>query len=1176
MHPVETYLSHLARIHSTGGAVAETSYYGALEGLLNEIGGKLKPRVRCVPQLKNTGAGSPDFGLYTVNQFQHVKGEEPVPGVLPERGVIEVKGWSDDSFVRAKGSQISRYWEKYGLVLVTNYRDFVLMGRDDAGKPIRLETYRMADSEAAFLELLAHRRKAADEQGERLLEFLRRVMLHAAVLTSPQDLAWFLASYAREARYRVEKAASLPALAGLKKSLEEALGMQFEGEKGEHFFRATLVQTLFYGVFSSWVLWARNHPAPGERFNWHAAGWTLHVPMIKSLFDQIATPTRLKPLGVDEVLDWAGAVLNRVNRGVFFKRFEEEHAVQYFYEPFLNAYDADLRKELGVWYTPPEIVQYQVERVDRVLRDELNIADGLADDNVVILDPCCGTGAYLVETLKRIHTTLEEKGGGALTAQKLKKAAIERVFGFEILPAPFVVSHLQLGLMLRMLGAPLDANTDERAGVYLTNALTGWEPPKDPKTRIADEAARELENSKGVREAEQFLHAGLPELVEEVAAARAVKRDKKILVILGNPPYNAFAGTSPAEEGGLVEPYKEGLTAPTAQGGWGIKKFNLDDPYVRFFRIAERRIAKTGKGVVCFISNYSWTSEPSFVVLRKRLLESFDKLWIENMHGNRNISEYAPDGRTSETVFAIPGFSPGIKQGIVLSLWVRKKEHREQPGKLARVLYRDDINAARAVERRKQLLDSLHLKNFDRQYEKARPERSNRYSFRPSKVSAAYMSWPAATCISCEPPFNGPIERRGNSLIVLPDERDKLRLLIPYLDETVSDEEITRRAPAFMKSSGEFDATKSRPLLKGHIKFDEQKIVPYPFKPFDVRVAYLDAEIAPLFSRPSPQLLDYARIENNKYFITRDTADKYPEGPPFFFSSRVCDYDSISGHARHFPILIRHGCEIPRDMLNGQCVFEQAESYCVTKANLSEIVRKYLAEIGVGDPDRDAETAALIWMHALAIGYAPAYLSENADGIRQDWPRIPLPATKKALLGSAELGRRVAALLDTEKPVEGVTCGKIDPRLRPIAIVSKHGGGRLDPLQGHLDLAAGWGHCGRDGVCMPGRGKSEVRAQKDKTLRDTFRDNTLDVYLNDVAFWANVPESVWDYYIGGYQVIKKWLSYREKGVLGRGLKLDEAEYVMEMACRIATLILLQPQLDANYQAVKADTWPWPQ
>jgi predicted helicase len=150
----------------------------------------------------------------------------------------------------------------------------------------------------------------------------------------------------------------------------------------------------------------------------------------------------MESMDLNEVLDWAAATLNRVERGKFFDTFEERHAVQYFYEPFLEAFDPELRKDLGVWYTPTEIVDYMVERVDRVLREELALPDGLADPNVYVLDPCCGTGAYLVSVLNRIAETLRQKGGDALLAQDLKEAAINRVFGFEILPAPFVVAHL--------------------------------------------------------------------------------------------------------------------------------------------------------------------------------------------------------------------------------------------------------------------------------------------------------------------------------------------------------------------------------------------------------------------------------------------------------------------------------------------------------------------------------------------------------------------------------------------------------------------------------------------------------------------------------------------------------------------------------------------------------------
>jgi predicted helicase len=310
-------------------------------------------------------------------------------------------------------------------------------------------------------------------------------------------------------------------------------------------------------------------------------------------------------LNLPEVLDWAGATLNRVDRGRFFASFDEGKAVQYFYEPFLEAFDPDLRKELGVWYTPPEIVQYMVARVDKVLRNQLHVADGLANPRVYVLDPCCGTGAFLVEVIHRIAQTLREKGGDALLAADLKEAAIKRVFGFEILPAPFVIAHLQLGILLENLGAPFSDIKHERAGIFLTNALTGWEPPKEPKP--------------------------LPfvELEQERDAAGDVKREKPILVVLGNPPYNSFAGIANIEEErDLSEAYRVTHHAPAPQGQ------GLNDLYVRFYRMAERRIVdKTEEGIVCFISNYSWLDGLSFTGMRERYLDVFDHIWIDNLHG---------------------------------------------------------------------------------------------------------------------------------------------------------------------------------------------------------------------------------------------------------------------------------------------------------------------------------------------------------------------------------------------------------------------------------------------------------------------------------------------------------------------------------------------------------------
>ena len=298
----------------------------------------------------------------------------------------------------------------------------------------------------------------------------------APTLAEPKDLAWLLASYARDGLARVEAAGDAPSLAAIRSALEQALGVRFEGERGAAFFRSTLVQTLFYGVFSAWVLWARRMPPPTGSFNWHEAVWHLRAPVLRALFQQLSDPGRLQPLGLVEVLDWTAAALDRVDRDAFFNRFNEGEAVPYFYEPFLQAFDPALRKQLGVWYTPTEVVRYMVARVDRALRDDLGIAEGLAADNVYVLDPCCGTGAYLGEVLRRIALNLRDQGLGALTGARVRQAALERVFGFEIMPAPFVVAHLQVGLTMQELDAPLADDADERAGVFLTNALTGWEP----------------------------------------------------------------------------------------------------------------------------------------------------------------------------------------------------------------------------------------------------------------------------------------------------------------------------------------------------------------------------------------------------------------------------------------------------------------------------------------------------------------------------------------------------------------------------------------------------------------------------------------------------------------------------------------------------------------------------
>ncbi len=1158
--PLEEFLKAAERIHSTGGGVKETSYYGGLEQLFNEIGKTLKPHVFCVLTLANKGAGSPDAGFYSDDQREKKKGHTPRAGQKPLRGAIEVKPPGPKFEVEeiAKGEQAQRYLKEYKQVLVTNLRDWLLAGYDHEGKPVTLERYTLAGSEREFWEGAAHPQKTAAAHGVRFGEYLKRVMLHRVRLDAPEDVAFFLASYAKDALARIESVPEVPALGSVRSSLEEALGIKFEDEKGEHFFRSSLIQTLFYGVFSAWVLWARQRsPGSKERFDWSMTARLLRVPVLRKLFHEVADPGQLEELRLSELMDWSAALLTRVDRANFFQRFQEEYAVQYFYEPFLEAFDPDLRKQLGVWYTPPEIVKYMVARVDTALREELNCKDGLADRKVFVLDPGNGTGSYLVEVLRSIEATLREQGQDALLAAEVKEAAIKRIRGFELIPASFVVAHLQIGLLLQQIGAPLDEQLGERAGVFLTNSLTGWEA-QEQKPLV------------------------WPEMEEERRSSGKVKREEPILVILGNPPYNAFAGVSPKEEETLVEPYKEGLVKE-----WGIKKFNLDDLYVRFFRIAERRIVdrEPHKGIVCYISNFSYLGDPSFVVMRKRFLNEFDKLWFDCLNGDsRQTGKMTPDGKPDPSVFSTERNREGIRVGTSIALLVRKGTHAKRPIVRFRHFWGEN--------KRNELMASLGNEEFDDAYFESNPSQFNRFSFRPTRVSASYSGWPSLSDLPGVSPTLGILENREEALISVDRSRLEERMK-HYFDKSLTWEAFGRAFPALAKDFARFDAKETRLRVLAKEEFNLGSVRKLVMRPMDSRWCYYTS-VRPLWNEPRPDYAEECWL-GNRALVSRRKGVASPEGVPFFLVSSMGYQHALSTDAYFCPLRLRS----TRGEKSHAVQTAMPGIAAIAKANYSPLVRRFLHLIGIADPESDSG-ASLVWMHCLAIGYSSEYLSENADGIRLDWPRIPLPNGKELLEASAALGEQVAALLDTEAGVAGVTEGEIREELRHLGVVRK-AGSKIGDLksqsketqlgEGDLVVTAGWGHAGKEGVTMPGKGRlverdySEAERKaiaagaknlglSEKEALAHLGERTCDVYLNDVAYWENVPVWVWEYTIGGYQVMKKWLSYREEKLLGRALKKEEARYVTEMTRRIAAILLLEPKLDENYRRVKANTYPW--
>ena len=1101
----EIYFGDLARVRASGGATGERSSYGPLTNLLNAVGATLKPKVFCVQELADQGAGHPDFGLYAAKQVQRGR---PREGQIPERGVVEVKPADDDAWLTAAGEQVGNYWDRYRLVLVTNTRDFVLVGEDPAGRPAKQETFRLAASEEEFWRKLEKPRTFARTAGAGLGEYLARALSHRAALAEPKDLAWLLASYARDGLARVEAAGDAPSLKAVRSALEEALGVRFEGEKGARFFHSTLVQTLFYGVFSAWVLWARQTPPPVGAFDWRIAVWHLRAPVLRGLFQQLSDPGRLQPLGLVEVLDWTEAALDRVDRAAFFSRFAEGEAVPYFYEPFLEAFDPQLRKQLGVWYTPAEVVRYMVARVDRALKDDLDIPEGLAAENVYVLDPCCGTGAYLAEVLRRIAANLEGQGLGALAGARVKQAATTRVFGFEIMPAPFVVAHLQVGLTMQDLDAPLVDDGAERAGIFLTNALTGWEPRTTKPLPF-------------------------PELEEERDRAERVKQDTPILVILGNPPYNGHPGVAVDEERELTEAYRVTKRARRPEGR------GLNDLYVRFFRMAERRIAeKTGQGVVCFISNYSWLDGLSFTGMRERYLEAFDVMRVDNLHGDRIISEYAPDGRTSETVFALRGQSPGIKVGTSIVL-LSKAESVDGPSTSGRVLYRD-FHEARAEERREALLGSIATGDMDDGYSAFMPDVRLGLPFKPMAVSENWFDWPALPDLL---PVSFPGVQTARDGFLVDSDLERLRARVAdYFDTTVSHADITRRYPTVMRTTARFDAQAVRDHLLARGGPDEAGFVRYAYRPLDHRWLYWEKDTKLLDEKRA----DYKPLvfEGCSWLVTQQKPRR-EWSPPQAISHIGC-LDLIDRGATCFPVWL---CD------NGLGNADSGER----RPNLSATAQIYLDRLGLGVED--------LFHHVLATLHDPAYRAANAGALRMEWPRIPLPgwpdgedeAAADALAGSAERGRELAALLDPDTPVPGVTQAPLRPEIAAIGVPATTDGRNM--ASDDFAVTGGWGHHGQGDAVMPGQGRAVERAftpEERAVMGDTLPGlggTTLDIYLNAGTFWRNVPATVWRYRLGGYQVLKKWLSYRERSILGRALRAEEVQHVADTARRIAAIIL---------------------
>jgi len=1092
-----SYVKAIRKAHGKG--TPENTYLPLLKELLDG----LLSEYEVITHPSKDDDGLPDFALREKDGAENIAlGEaEALDNLLAKN---------------AHGLKQAQRYAKQAPTLLTNFHEFVVLdGATELGRYTIPHAELTGEAKPAAL---------AESHLENLAGLLNVWASARGSLSRPQKIAGLLAYYARQALHNLEGQDD-DALTPLRKAMEDALGTSFslpKLEKGKrsadqqrrdeakwaekqaelnHFFRSSLVQALFYGLFAGWVTAAR--AGKGGQITRENIADDLHIPVITLLLDEVNTSRKLTKLDLRAPVDRAVDLLRRVDAEPFLQSFQNGEAVTYFYEPFLEAFDRDLKKDLGIWYTPHEIIRYQIGHVHKLLQTHLNIPLGLLDPNVTILDPATGTGGYLLELGRFLQTELKKEGKGRVGA-RLKEAFQQRIFGFELLPAPFAIAHLQLALLLAEAGAPLGQSAsgdDERVNVLLTNSLNGWEPnPDKPKTLY-------------------------PELAEEQELTEGVKQARRIMVMIGNPPYARFADMPDnPEQLALIAPYKACL-----RESWGVKKQLLDDLYIRFLRLAEWRVAEHGQeGIVSFVTNHSYLTGISHPVMRQHLLSRFDHIYIDDLHGNQRAHK-SGDGSVFTT-----DTSGGIRVGVAVGTFVKLKESPTDA--LAQVHYRGYRGSG--ASKRAALLEEKqpYAPTF-------KPSRAHRYILKPLQGEDAYWDWPSTNELF-PVSFSGINTNRDEALVHFASETLEAQML-DYYSATKSDANLSREYPALMRPAARYEPNEVRRRLLKESEYSEKNLTSYEYRPFDFRYLYWEP-VGKLLNEKRPDYKTQFQ-RGSTYLVLTQQAERGGDFDRVSMATQPIDLHYLRPDADAFPLRLRFKQfasdteyqYLPNvadfyDDLAGAGVLKipvpKAGSTCEPMPKPAPVLARYgVVRDEKGQPNALAwELAEQVFYHTLAVLSAPAYRKEHAEYLAEDWPRVPMPQTREVLARGAEMGRKVAALLD--------------PQVHP-ALPSNVG--RL--VQAGTDIEA---------------------PQNSLTIGQKPRyDEAREVYvLSATLELAGVSPQVWAYTLGGYAVLKNWVDYRK----GRTLTLDEADWLEGIVRRVTALLDLETELDAVYSETKQD------
>ena len=1004
---VSDYLNQVRLGLQNPQATGESSLHDLLHQLLKGTAEKLGVSVTITHEPRRTAHGRPDF-------IAHHDG-------LPV-GYVEAEPISADldNLTGHAKEQNERFIANLDNFLLTNFWHFRLYREGklvaEARLPKPLTSYRLTDDSVTQLwdllyAFLTWRGLSIGTAEELAVHLARRAcQLRNETLNALRDDSSELAEFLRAFREVL-----LPIL-----TPEE--------------FADLFAQTVAYGLFAARC----EQSDSAQPFTRSLAADLIPPtnPFLRRLFQRIAAHD------LDERIAWVADDIAQLLRQAdmaailqdFGRKFSREDPVVHFYETFLAKYDPQLREVRGVYYTPDPVVCYIARSADCLLRRHFGMPDGLANERALILDPACGTGTFLAWVIRLVYEFVTQKLGRGAWRVYVRERLLPRLFGFELLVAPYAIAHLKLGLLLRETG--YEFARGERLGIYLTNTL-----------------------EEAVRRAELLLASFI---TEEAEAAATIKREKPILVVLGNPPYSGHsANRSWKLENGrrvltwigrLLEDYRRVNGQPLRERNpkW------LQDDYVKFIRFAQWRIEQTGKGIIGFITNHAWLDNPTFRGMRWHLLQSFSELYILNLHGNARRRERAPDGSDDENVF-------DIQQGVAILLAV-KRPNESQP---CRVFYAD------LWGKRKDKY--AFLAEFDlnttgwRQIKPTPPL----YLFVPQDMALQTeyeQGIPVADIFEVQ--SVGIVTARDNLTIHFTREEvweTVTRFVSLRPDEAREAFRLGRDVRDWRVEWAQEDLRQAGVPNKNASRF----IVPILYRPFDLRFTFYTGHSRGFHCYPRHEVMRHMLAGDNWALITsRQQSQHEAEWSLVSVSKFLTESCAVSNQTREigyvFPLYL-----YPQE---GQ------EGVMGRRPNLKREFLRMLAErLGLrptepfGLPEGISPEDIFGYLYALL--HSRQYRERYAEFLRRDFPRIPLTRDLALFRDLAGLGRQLVAVHLLER-VPDMGYGKFE-------------------------------------------GKGDNRVEQVR-----YDEAAERVFINTTQFFAPVPLEVWEFQVGAYQPARKWLADR--------------------------------------------------